>query len=493
MIKNENIICISSIDWDFNWQGHQEIMSAFAKNGNRVLFLENTGVRAPGVRDIKRIKSRLKNWSKGVKGIRKIADNLYVLSPLLLPFPYMKIARWINRRLILSTLSKWISLTNFDDLIVWAFLPTPLSLDIIEDLPKKIVVYYCIDDLKSSSKTANKIEAYEIRLLKRADFVFVTSGALYEYSSSFNRNVYLFPFAVNFQQFEKARLDPEGACGITSGFKKPVIGYVGGINVKTDQALIRKMAQECPDYSFVFAGPLETDTSAFSGIKNVYLLGNQKHRDVPYLIKSFDVCVIPYVISEYTKSVYPAKLNEYHSMGKPVVSTALPEILSFNHKNDSLVFVGRNHKEFIDKIQKALDTVDNEELVKARIDSARANSWLKRIDDMSALLENKIRKDSDSGKDWMGSFSGFYRNLRVKFLRACFIAAGIYLFVFCTPLAWWLANPLVIADRPQKADCIVVFAGGVGESGRAGQGYEERVLYAAELYKKDYAKKILFS
>jgi hypothetical protein len=82
MIRNQDIICISSIDWDFIWQGHQEIMSTFAKNGNRVLFIENTGVRTPGLRDVSRIRARLKNWFKGVKGIRKEADNLYVFSPL---------------------------------------------------------------------------------------------------------------------------------------------------------------------------------------------------------------------------------------------------------------------------------------------------------------------------------------------------------------------------------------------------------------------------
>jgi hypothetical protein len=61
MLKNENIICISSIDWDFIWQGHQEIMSALAKNGNRVLFIENTGVRAPRLKDSSRIRNRVKN------------------------------------------------------------------------------------------------------------------------------------------------------------------------------------------------------------------------------------------------------------------------------------------------------------------------------------------------------------------------------------------------------------------------------------------------
>ena len=69
MLKSENIICISSIDWDFIWQGHQEIMSLFAKNGNRVLFIENTGIRAPGWRDMPRLKIFL-NWIKSVKGFR---------------------------------------------------------------------------------------------------------------------------------------------------------------------------------------------------------------------------------------------------------------------------------------------------------------------------------------------------------------------------------------------------------------------------------------
>ena len=42
-----DVICISSIDWDFIWQGHQEIMTRLAADGHRVLFIENTGVRPP--------------------------------------------------------------------------------------------------------------------------------------------------------------------------------------------------------------------------------------------------------------------------------------------------------------------------------------------------------------------------------------------------------------------------------------------------------------
>src|SRR3989344_1518002 len=98
-MTSENIICFSSIDWDFNWQGHQEIMRHYARQGNQVLFIENTGIRKPTLKDIPRLKQRLKNWKKGISGIRQIEDNLYVLSPLLLPFPYSKIALKMNEQL----------------------------------------------------------------------------------------------------------------------------------------------------------------------------------------------------------------------------------------------------------------------------------------------------------------------------------------------------------------------------------------------------------
>src|SRR6185436_17143199 len=62
MKRGSDILCVSSIDWDFIWQGHQEIMSTLAADGHRVLFIENTGVRPPSMRDLPRVRQRLVNW-----------------------------------------------------------------------------------------------------------------------------------------------------------------------------------------------------------------------------------------------------------------------------------------------------------------------------------------------------------------------------------------------------------------------------------------------
>ncbi len=493
MFKNENIICISSIDWDFIWQGHQEIMSTLAKNGNKVLFIENTGVRAPGIRDIPRLKKRIKNWFRGVKGIRREMDNLYVFSPLVLPFPYFRIARWINLHLVLPILEKWMKVTDFSNSIVWTFLPTPLSMDICDNLIKKVVIYYCIDNFSVSSVSVKQIKKSEIKLLKKADLIFVTSKALYNYCSRYNDKTYTFPFAVNYQEFEEARLKRDFTFDELQNIRKPIIGYVGGVHKWIDQGLVKRAAEKYPEYSFVFVGPLQTDVSLLKKLKNVYFLGPKEHMKLPNYIKTFDVCIIPYLLTDYTKNVYPAKLNEYLAMGKPVVSSYLPEIDAFKERYGNILYVGKDVEEFGECIKSALDE-DNEVLRKRRIEIAKENSWENRINKMSELIEKAIeRRKLDREARWKENLVNSYRVTRRRLARVGLICLLAYLLFFKTPFIWFIASPLKMVDEPQKSDAIVVFGGGVGETGSPGKSTIERARYAVGLYKQDYAKKIIFS
>jgi hypothetical protein len=70
MLRDQDIVCISSIDWDFIWQGHQQIMSMLAAQGNRVLFIENTGVRPPRLDDLRRLRHRIYRWWTSTRGFR---------------------------------------------------------------------------------------------------------------------------------------------------------------------------------------------------------------------------------------------------------------------------------------------------------------------------------------------------------------------------------------------------------------------------------------
>ena len=490
MIKNQNIICISSIDWDFVWQGHQEIMATLAQNGNRVLFIENTGVRVPAMRDIDRLKKRIFNWLHSLQGFKKKMDNLYVYSPVILPFPYSRVARLINKTLFLRPIQTWMNAMKFQSPIIWTFLPTGTALDIIDGIEGKLLIYYCIADFYKLASNPKKIKRTEDELIKKSDLIFVQGAELEKKCKFLNNNTHIFPFGVKMGAFEKFVYSKESVPEDIKVIKRPIVGYVGGIHRHIDFNLIRHAAETHPDWSIVLIGPVQTDASAIKGLKNVFFLDKKDFSALPSYISEFDVGIIPYKKSGYTETVYPTKMNEYHAMGKPVVSTGLPEVLKFNASNGNLVFIGSTPEEFTNAIAKVIEA-KGRGCVRERIEAARKNSWDVRIKNMSDLIEHTL--DGRREVDWQDIFIRFYKSSRRRTLKLCVLAATLYVLLFHTSFIWFLARPLLISDNPQKADAIVVFGGGVGETGSPGKSTIERARYAAELYKKGYADKIVFS
>ena len=60
-MQNKNILIISSVDWDINWQIPHEISSRLAKSNN-VVYVENLGSRSIKIKDLGRIYPRVKKW-----------------------------------------------------------------------------------------------------------------------------------------------------------------------------------------------------------------------------------------------------------------------------------------------------------------------------------------------------------------------------------------------------------------------------------------------
>lgn len=495
MIKNENIICISSIDWDFVWQGHQEIMSTFAANGNRVLFIENTGVRSPRIMDVGRLKKRALNWLRSTKGFRMERENLFLFSPVVLPFPYSRIASWINRRLLIEPLKRWMKAMSFRDPIVWTFLPTGIAHDIIDEVyDLKLLVYYDIADFSELTDNQKKLKLSEEALIRRCDVVFAQGREIADRCLKHNQNVTIFPFGVNTKVFnEYAASKDKAVPPDLAPLKKPVIGYIGGIHRHVDIQFIVYLAKARPDWSIALVGPKQVDLKDLEGIPNVHILGKKDFVELPKYVDGFDAAIIPYHVSDYTNTVYPTKLNEYYAMGKPAISTALPEVISTNRDNGGLTYIAGSDQEFVSLVERALRD-DSDELRKARIEWAGLNSWSDRIVRMSAIMESAINsKRYDKPADWQESFLRLYKRTKHGIIKMVSAAVLLYMLIFYTPLMWMLAKPLVISDMPRKADAIVVLGGGIGESGKVGQGYEERVEYAVDLYKSGYAGHIVFS
>ncbi len=491
MLRGHDILCFSSIDWQFIWQGHQEIMSTLAANGNRVLFVENTGVRAPSIRDLPRVRQRIRNWWKGTKGFRCERENLFIYSPLLLPFPYSSIVRPINRSLLARALRRWMRAVGFGRPIVWTFLPTPLVREIIPLVDPIVTVYYCIDDFASSSRAARRITTSEEQLFRDVDLVFVTSEKLRQRAGKFSENVYLFPFGVSFGKFERIRLAHDQIPADMAALKRPVVGYVGGIHRWIDFELLLGAARQMPDASFVLVGPLQVDADPSDRAPNVHVFGKRSHDDVPRYVKGFDVGVVPYVLSEYTANVYPTKLNEYLAMGLPVVATDLPEIRRFNAEHGPSVAVVENIDQFVAALTDALRPTSDAERAR-RIEVAKENSWDARIGKMSALINEAVEAKRSRPEPWEATLRRLYLRARGRAVAVSAALVLAWFLVLYTSLPWMLAEPLRLSAPPERADAIVVFAGGVGESGQAGGGYQERVKTAVDMYQDGFAPRMMF-
>jgi uncharacterized SAM-binding protein YcdF (DUF218 family) len=490
MSQPRNIVCISTIDWDFIWQGHQEIMSTLARQGHRVLFIENTGVRSVQLKDLPRLKSRLLNWRRGVRGIRKVTDNLYVYAPLVLPFPYSRLARFLNKALMFWTLRSWTRSMRFDNPVVWTWLPTALALELIRALDAQLVVYYCCDDFQASSAGSKRIRETEDVLIRQADLVFAHSKALFDRCSRLNSQVHVFQYGFNREVFARDEGDPPADL---AGIRRPILGYIGGVHQHVDQALLERVATAHPDKSLVLVGPLQVEVSRLAKLPNVHCLGQKPYEELPAYIRQFDVGLIPYVLNEYTRSVYPTKLNEYLIMGKPVVSTNLPEVEYFNACHGGIVSLARDVEDFVTRVGEELRG-DSEDRRARRVAQVAKNAWGEKIEAMTGLIQAKLDEKAKTREiNWQQTLRQVYRAGRRKAVGAAAICALLYGVAFYTPALWLVAEPLRGADEPAPADAIVVLAGGIGESGVPGEEYQEKVQQGVELYRRGYAGHLVFS
>jgi uncharacterized SAM-binding protein YcdF (DUF218 family) len=376
---------------------------------------------------------------------------------------------------------------------VWTFLPTPLARDLISAIGPALTIYYCIDDLASSSREARKIVKSEQALFRSADLVFVTSEKLRQRAAEFSDRVHLFPFAVNLAVFQKSRETNEPVPADLAALKRPVAGYVGGLHQWVDQDLLAAIAAKLPKINFALIGPEQTDITRLKALPNVHLFGQRPHGDLPRYVAGFDVGLVPYRITEYTANVYPTKLNEYLVMGIPVVATDLNEIRRFNSEHGAIVNIADTADAFVTAVKNAVTAVPLPSEVSRRIEVAESNSWERRLEKMSALIDGELTLRMARTTGWEDRLRRLYGAAKAGPAKVAAVALVLYLLIFQSPLVWWLAEPLRVVDPPMASDAVVVFAGGVGESGSAGGGAQERISKAVSLYHDGVAPRLIIS
>jgi teichuronic acid biosynthesis glycosyltransferase TuaH len=294
-----------------------------------------------------------------------------------------------NERLLAKRVKQIIekrSLQNFVYINSFVFHYPNLS----DYIKASVRVYHCVDPIITSYDVKHGMISEQI-LMNKSDLVLCTSQQLYREKSKLHKSAYFLPNAADIYHSSKAT-DPEIPIHEKlRNIPKPIVGYFGNIERRTDFELIRQVAKRNTDLNFVFAGPVETHLvpSFFYDIPNVHLTGRIKYDEMPNMLKGFDVAVIPFKKTEESNTVFPLKLFEYLGAGKPVVATDFNPDLE--RITGELVSYCSNADEFSYSIRKALNE-DSTKLQTKRIELARQHTWEKRAQEINMLIESKQTK-----------------------------------------------------------------------------------------------------
>jgi glycosyltransferase involved in cell wall biosynthesis len=311
-----------------------------------------------------------------------------------LPFPYSRVARSINRWILFRKIERWLGRRIGLDVIFWFYFPSPLNADVMQRAKASLSIYQIMSSAEAVRPHQAFIEANDA-MLKGCDLVLANSGRLRVQASRHNTSAHLFRAGVSLEVFETARRfeKPDDLQGLDG----PIVGYVGALHEWVDLELIRAVATSMPDYQFVLVGPIVRDVEVLRGLPNVRFLGQKPHGEVPRYVRFFDVCIIPYVRDAYTETTYPAKLNEYLALGKPVVATPLPELVDYNQEFDGVLRLAGDATAFASALREAVEGNAPERQAHYRCVAGK-NAWTTIVEAMSGLIEEKLRTRRNAGK-----------------------------------------------------------------------------------------------
>jgi glycosyltransferase involved in cell wall biosynthesis len=379
MITDHNIVCIASSWFDHPTSKHH-VMRRLAAT-NHVLWVNFHASRRPQLTraDTNLIVRRLK---RVFEGAQRVADHIDVLSPLLLPFPESRAARWFNARALQWQIRTALRTLRERPLQLWLF--TPDVPELIPLLRPQRVVYYCVDDFAAFAGFNTKlVERLEQRTMARSDAVITTSEELHAPRAAAHHCVHLVPHGVDVSHFARAVDDPDlPVPDELQAIPRPIFGYMGMLSDWVDQELLADAARRRPDWSFVLLGDSRCDTSTLTGLPNLHMLGGRPYAELPAYCRGFDVGLIPFRMSRLIRAVNPIKLREYLAAGLPVVSAPMDAVRPYA----PAVQLAETTDQFIAACTAALQQAESTPAAE-RQQLVAHESWEQRMSDLSHVVQ----------------------------------------------------------------------------------------------------------
>jgi glycosyltransferase involved in cell wall biosynthesis len=380
------VIVHCHLRWDFVWQRPQQIFSRLAAH-HPIAFVEEPmwqeGQRRLDISEpfpnVARIIPVLSTLEKHDNSDNQCAPVLPLLRRALTEHPLLR--------------------GRFASPIQWFYSPmaAPIFLDSVDSVG---TVYDCMDELAQFRFAPPALREREQLLISRSDVVFTGGYQLFQSKSRYHNNVHFYGCGVDVEHYGKARLAETELPAEVVKLPKPIFGYFGVIDERLDYALLTQLAREMPHASIVMVGPFaKVKKESLPNMPNIHWLGQRSYADLPALVKSFDVCLMPFALNEATQYINPTKTLEYMAAGKPVVSTAVPDVL---HHFAPIVDVAFTTEEFIAAVQRAVSS-PRADLIEQGIERANRASWDSIVGAMRSHMLDSVRA-SPGAPAWQSAF-----------------------------------------------------------------------------------------
>jgi len=313
-----------------------------------------------------------------MQGLRERHPNIWVLTPLAIPFYGSELVRAANGALLKAQIERAMQQLGFEDVISWSFLPS--SAPVSGTLGESLVVYHCVDEFSAfSGAPAQEIRELERRLLLRSDVVICSSEKLRADKARVNSNAHLVQHGVDLEHFANAFCTATTIPDDLKGAPGPIIGFWGLIADWVDLPLVRHVADAFSGGTVVLLGNSNTDMKPLDGARNVRVLGRRHYADLPRYAKAFDVALMPFKVNELTLAANPLKVREYLAAGLPVVSTAIPEV-----ERLGVCRIGKDTDGVVREIAAAIAAGPGPSEVRAA--QVRGEGWEARVAEMQEIV-----------------------------------------------------------------------------------------------------------
>jgi glycosyltransferase involved in cell wall biosynthesis len=331
-----HLVVFSHLRWNFVYQRPQHLLSRLARH-YPVLFIEEP-VHDAGPARIDRT---------------SVTDNVEVLVPRT---PVDAAGFHDDQLPVLQPLiADYLREQEIDDYVVWFY--TPMALPLLAELSPHAVVYDCMDELAAFKDAPRQLRQREQVLMRAAQLVLTGGPSLYEAKRTQHPRVMCLPSAVDAQHYSprsaasriELLLQAEQIQGRIPG---PRLGFFGVIDERLDIDLLDAVAQAEPAWQLVMVGPVaKIERERLPQRPNIHWLGQQPYHLLPQLVADWDVCLLPFALNESTRFISPTKTLEYMAAEKPIVSTAVHDVVAMY---GDVVRVAQDAQTFIDACRWAL-------------------------------------------------------------------------------------------------------------------------------------------